>query len=318
MTRVLLSLLTVAVMAAPLLRAAEATLVILPRANDGSVFTLGKVYQGMQGGGVYRPELLRYYISGITIHHDGTSTLLQDQYLLVDVSKTDRYDLGNVDANRVDSITFHIGVDIAHNHLDPAKYPDWHPLAYQDPSMHWGWQSGYRFVTYEGMSGTSADKLSAMMQVHTVDNSLYTRVVVRTGSTRTAKGIDIPVIANYEYLLESIDISRGLINHSAEGEAITLMRNMAQRVYSGAVVSSVQDDVAATAVAPNPASDVIAVPAGVHSVRIVDINGATVAAAAMADGSPLVSVSHLASGAYGLIMHYADGRVTYETLAINR
>ncbi|MBK7304311.1 MAG: hypothetical protein IPI90_13940 [Saprospiraceae bacterium] len=27
------------------------------------------------------------------------------------------------------------------------------PLAFQDPSMHWGWTSGYRFIALEGMIG---------------------------------------------------------------------------------------------------------------------------------------------------------------------
>ena len=298
--------------------AIEVSLVLLPRATDGTVFTLGKTYSGRSGGGFYRPDMLRYYISGITVHHDGTSTFLQDHYLLVDISKTDRYSLGDLDVNRVDSITFNIGVDIAHNHLDPATYPDWHPLAYQDPSMHWGWQSGYRFVTYEGVSGTSPDKMSAMMQIHTVDNSLYTPVVVRAGSTRTEAGVDIPVLANYEYLLESIDISRGLINHSAEGEAITLMRNMAQRVYTGAVVSSVQEGGNVSALAPNPASDVIAVPDGVRRVDVVDMQGATVASAELGDGATLVSVQHLAQGIYGVVMHHSHGQTSHATLAISR
>lgn len=311
------SVLLAATIAATVASAAEVTLVLNPRTIDGNVFTLGATYKG-RSGGFYRPELLRYYISGITIHHDGTSTQLIDKYLLVDVSKTDRYVLGDVIMQRMDSLTFSIGVDIAHNHLDPAKYPDWHPLAYQDPSMHWGWQSGYRFVTYEGFSGTRADNLSAIMQVHTVDNSLYTRVRLRTGATRTEQGFDIPLLANYEYLLESIDVSRGLINHSAEGEAITLMRNMAQRVYTASVISSVNDDESASHVSPNPASDIVSVPQGVTEASIVNVAGNVVAQASFGSGSNIISVQHLASGAYGIVMHHADGRMTHATLAIAR
>ena len=317
MSRLICALVLAATVAGNIATAAEVTLVLKPRALDGSAFTLGSVYAG-RSGGFYRPELLRYYVSGITIHHDGTSTRLQDKYLLVDVSKTDRYVLGDVPMQRMDSITFHLGVDIAHNHLDPAKYPDWHPLAYQEPSMHWGWESGYRFVTYEGRSGTQADKLSATMQIHTVDNSLYTRVSLRAGATRTEQGFDIPLLANYEYLLESIDVSRGLVNHSAEGEAITLMRNMAQRVYTASVISSVNDDASASNVSPNPASDVVAVPQDVTEASIVDVAGNVVARASFGNGSNIISVQHLAQGAYGLVMHHVDGRMTHATLAIAR
>lgn len=317
MSRLLVALVLAASVAGSTASAAQVTLVLNPRAIDGTTFTLGATYQA-RGGGFYRPELLRYYIAGITLHHDGTSTQLQDKYVLVDISKTDRYDLGDVAMQRLDSITFHLGVDIAHNHLDPAKYPDWHPLAYQEPSMHWGWESGYRFVTYEGRSGTRADNLTAPMQIHTVDDALYTRVSLRAGATRTAQGIDIPLLANYEYLLESIDVSRGLVNHSAEGEAITLMRNMSQRVYSASVISSVNDAAPAPQVAPNPASDIVSVPQDVIEASIVDVAGNVVASSSFANGSNIIAVQHLAQGAYGLVMHHVDGRMTHATLAIAR
>ncbi|MBU3740876.1 MAG: hypothetical protein FGM24_01170 [Candidatus Kapabacteria bacterium] len=315
MIRSLVVLLLLAVQAAS---AVEVTLVLLPRANDGSVFALGQVYQGRSGGGFYRPELLRYYISGITVHHDGTSTRLIDHYLLVDVSKSDRYSLGDLAVQRIDSISFSIGVDIAHNHLDPASYPDGHPLGYQDPSMHWGWESGYRFVTYEAMAGTQADKLTAMMQIHSVDDALYTGLTVRAGSTRTEDGIDIPLICSYEYLLESINVSRGLVNHSAQGEAITLMQNMARRVYSGAVVSSVKEQHDLVTIAPNPASDVIVLPTDVRQATIIDIAGNAVATANLSEGASLMSVHHLPTGIYGIVMHHADARRTHATVAINR
>lgn len=298
--------------------AVDVTLVLLPRANDGSVFALGKVYPGRTGGGFYRPELLRYYISGITVHHDGTSTRLIDHYLLVDVSKSDRYSLGNISVQRIDSISFSIGVDIAHNHLDPAKYPEGHPLGYQDPSMHWGWESGYRFVTYEGFAGTQASKLSAMMQIHTVDNSLYKGTTVRVGGTSTEDGIDIPLICNYENLLESIDVSRGLINHSALGEAVTLTQNMISRVYSGAVISSVQEQRDIAQVTPNPASDVIMLPEDVRQATIIDIAGNAVASATLTEGASLMSVHHLPTGIYGIVMHHVDARRTHATVAISR
>jgi hypothetical protein len=151
-----------------------------------------------------------------------------------------------------------------------------------------------------------------------VDDALYTRVSLRAGATRTAQGVDIPLLANYEYLLESIDVSRGLVNHSAEGEAMILMRNMSQRVYTASVISSVNDAVLASHVAPNPASDVVSVPQDVTEASIVDVAGNIVASSSFANGSNIIAVQHLAQGAYGLVMHHVDGRMTHATLAIAR
>lgn len=299
--------------------ATEVTLVLDSR-HGSEPFRLQAVYPGGRAGSFYRPEILRYYISKITIHHDGAkSTPLPDMYILVDVKEVQRYPLGDLGIGTVDSITFYIGVDKARNHLDPTTYPDWHPLALQTPSMHWGWAAGYRFVTYEGMAGTSESKLTAGFQIHTLDNSLYTRVATPVSPTRTAQGIDIPVTADYKRLLDAIDVSRGLIMHGSTDEAITLMRNMGSSVFTRSTTTSVSlNDEVGQAIHPNPASDVIHVPADVVSARVVDQSGATVLDASLTPDAAMISVSNLPSGAYGALLRHRDGTTRYEPLVIIR
>ena len=58
---------------------------------------------------------------------------MTDMYLLVRPAVDSMYDLGShPDITNVESITFSVGVDQAHNHLDPASYPASHPLAPQN------------------------------------------------------------------------------------------------------------------------------------------------------------------------------------------
>ena len=300
--------------------ATDITLVIESMIGNAP-FRLGSVYPGIRSGSFYRPELLRYYISGITIHHDGSkSTPVPDVYLLVDVKNAEqRYPIANLDISSVDSLTFHIGVDRLRNHLDPTTYPDWHPLALQVPSMHWGWTSGYRFVTYEGMAGTSATKLTANFQIHTLDNALYTRVATPASSTRTATGIDILVRADYGRLLDGLDVSRGLIMHGSTDEAITLMKNIGSVVYSQSTTTSVDEqERSLPALWPNPATDIVNLTPGTISARVVDISGTTVLEAELHADAPLLSIGSLAQGTYGVVLRTIDGSMRYENLVVLR
>lgn len=293
---------------------------VLEQTVAGAPFRLGSIYPGERPGSFYRPDVLRYYISKITIHHDGTkSTHLPDLYLLVDAKELQRYPLGNLDIGSVDSISFYIGVDKARNHLDPATYPDWHPLALKVPSMHWGWAAGYRFVTYEGFAGTSADKLTAGFQIHTLDNSLYTRVATKASSTSTAFGIDIPLRADYGQLLAGLDVSIGLVMHGSTDEAVTLMQNIGSKVYSPGVTASVStDNSTASSLRPNPASDVVHLPEGITAARVVDASGREVLRSTGAIDGGLLSVSTLATGTYHVAMRLADGELRYAPLVIVR
>lgn len=312
-------ILFVLMLATTIARSTDVTLV-LDGVNGKAPFRLGSVYPGIRAGSFYRPELLRYYISKITIHHDGTKhTPLPDTYLLVDAKEVQRYSLGDLDVGSVDSITFYIGIDIDRNHLDPTTYPEWHPLALKTPSMHWGWAAGYRFVTYEGMAGTSESKLTAGFQIHTLDDALYTRVACAASSTRTAVGVDIPIRADYGRLLDAIDVSKGLIMHGSTDEAITLMRNMGSAVYSPGITTSVDDDdVRETSLAPNPATDVVQLPTDAVDVRITDMSGVSVLSASLAAGSPFLSVSTLPSGTYSVLLRLTDGSIRHESLVIVR
>ena len=293
---------------------------VLEQTVGDAPFRLGSIYPGVRTGSFYRPELLRYYISKITIHHDGSkSTHLPDLYLLVDAKELQRYPLGNHDIGTVDSISFFIGVDKARNHLDPATYPDWHPLALKVPSMHWGWAAGYRFVTYEGMAGTSANKLTAGFQIHTLDNSLYTRVASKASATRTDVGIDIPLRADYARLLDGIDVSTGVIMHGSTDEAVTLMKNIGSSVYSPGSTTSVNiNEQHSSTMWPNPASEALRLSIGAIGARVVDRSGATVLSATCNPDAPMISVSTLSSGTYGVVLQYLDGSVRHETLVIVR
>ncbi len=146
---------------------------------------------------------LEYYISEISLIHDGgTETLIEDLWILVNASSKTEVELGNYDINTVEKIVFHIGVDPAHNHLDPSTYEASHPLAPKAPSMHWGWTAGYRFVALEGHGGPALDQL---VQLHGLDDKNYFTTEVVLDKTAENGILNIQLDADYTRALEDIE-----------------------------------------------------------------------------------------------------------------
>jgi hypothetical protein len=171
---------------------------------------------------------LEYYLSEITITHDGgQETTVPDLWVLVRPNNTTVVDLGSQSITAVESVSFSVGVDPAHNHLDPSTYGQGHPLANKNPSMHWGWTAGYRFVAIEG-----EDYNETNFQVHALGDVNYFETTVETSAT-TENGVEnITVYANYSRAFDGIDITKGLINHGETDEAVDLLLNFNEFVFS--------------------------------------------------------------------------------------
>ena len=62
------------------------------------------------------------------------------------------------DYTKYNSLSFILGVDTSLNHDDPSAFPNSSPLNIVNAgSMHWGWNTGYIFISVEGKADTLAD-----------------------------------------------------------------------------------------------------------------------------------------------------------------
>ena len=199
---------------------------------------------------------LQYYVSEIVITHDGgQETPVTDLYLLIDPSTDNEFPLGSFDVNQVEKIQFSIGVDQAHNHLDPATYDSSHPLAPQNPSMHWGWASGYRFIALEGLAGNDANSLFNIYQIHTVDDANYYTLYLDVEGQTIGDEIFIHINADYTQLLKGMDVSSGVISHASTGPSRTIVTNLRDVFTAGTFTSVVAPDVSGIFNSyPNPAN----------------------------------------------------------------
>lgn len=186
----------------------------------------------------YKLKRLQYYISGVTIFHDGNQETKCDQvYLLINPDQTDYY-LGDYNINNVERIVFNIGVDSVPNHGDPTAWPAGHALAPQNPSMHWGWAAGYRFAAIEGNSDSGNGQFADLFEFHTIGDELLTKVEVNASSEDNAGKKLITLYADYNKLFTNIDLFGGKIQHGNLTPNDILMANFKDVYYTSPSVAT--------------------------------------------------------------------------------
>ncbi|MDA0973362.1 MAG: T9SS type A sorting domain-containing protein [Bacteroidetes bacterium] len=259
---------------------------------------------------------LQYYISDIAITHDGgTLTDIEDVWILVNANGTGQFELGDYAIDNVEAISFYVGVGPDVNHEDPASWPSDHALYPQNPSMHWGWASGYRFVCMEGNAGPSSP--DNLFQIHALGDNNYFQTVVEIVASADAGSITIPLVAEYANSLNGIDVSSGVINHATNGESIPLLQNFSTEVFSAGVVSSVEEDEfeGELVVSPNPSEGAarlnLNIPPGEdYSLRIIDMHGRLVEVFGLNVTNGTIELPQLSSGLYLIELQQAGAPLT--------
>ena len=268
----------------------------------------------LDAGYSIKPTRLQYYISlPLVIHDGGQMSPSSTRYFLVDASQDVNLDLGEMEVENVERIIFSIGVDEARNHLDPSNYPPGHPLAPQNPSMHWGWAAGYKFIALDGKTGSNFE---SSFEIHSIGDELYQTIDLNTGAEAVGNDLVITLRADYSKLLENIDVSEGVVSHGNLGPAATIMGNIGTLVFSPLNPLSVKDATfeGAFFIAPNPAATGIGqatfdLPSGAdYTLTICDLTGRALSQCALPEGYSSVQLNAPKAGMY-LVQLRQDGIV---------
>ncbi len=252
----------------------------------------------------FKVTRLQYYISEITIVHDGgNETIFDKMWVLVNADESTLVDFGNNNINTVEAIKLQIGVDQGHNHLDPAIYPSTHPLAPSFPSMHWGWAAGYRFVAFEGVGGPNFNQ---QFQLHGLGDNNYFTTEIMLNEVADNNEIMINLDADYARALEDINVTSGLIVHGDFGAAQKCLENFNDYVFTASPASTATIDfseVSKFEVFPNPTigNTTIALEASgnlAYSVTVTDLLGKEIRFIDHVNGSAKVDLSIRDSGLY--------------------
>ena len=181
-------------------------------------------------GNAFKLNRLEYYISGISITHDGgQETKMSDTYILVKANESNAVLIGNLEITEIEAIGFSIGVDPGVNNGDPTIWNFSHALAPKSPSMHWGWTSGYRFVALEGKSGAN---FSQDFQIHALGNKNYFKQSIPVSGEDVDGALVISLNADYTKAVSGMNMESGLIEHSEDNEAATCLRLFQTSVFT--------------------------------------------------------------------------------------
>lgn len=259
------------------------------------------------GGYTFDVTRLQYYISDIQLVHDGGQTTdIDDLWLLVNAGNDVNFELGSHNVTTIEGINFYVGVGPDVNNADPSQWSSNHPLAPQNPSMHWGWSSGYRFVAMEGGAGNNT---AFNYEVHALGNNNYNQVQIVTDAIDNSGTLEIVVYADYARALNGIDVSGGLTLHASNGQAVTFLDNFADHVFFPASALGIQDVAfnGSFDVYPNPAESNAQVSfkfedeAG-YTVKILNAQGQLISSERLASLSGLFQLPQVAAGHYSILL----------------
>lgn len=265
---------------------------------------------------------LNYYISSIKIIHDGgLVTSVDNKYILAKGNSKVLENLGSFDVTNVEGIRFSIGVEAPTNNADPSLQPTGSPLGYQNPSMHWGWSSGYRFIALEGKSGNS---LNTTFQLHGLWNANYfEQTQMAAGEPTGANDIYISLDADITQALKGINLNAGPIEHGSNGADLTALKNFQNYVFtpSANTPSSVEDveDHPNVIVYPNPTTENIFIDFShsltqVDEFKIIDIFGRIALSNLL--NSNEIDISSLAKGPYILQLYNENTIVAHKKILV--
>jgi len=273
----------------------------------------------------HRFELSRmeYYISEMVINHDdGQKTTIEDLWILVNATEPTSVDLGTYDINHIDKITFNVGVDEEHNHLDPATYPMDHPLAPKFPSMHWGWAFGYRFVALEGVAGVN---LAQPLELHGLGDENYFKTEITLDANIGNGQFDLNLVADYAGILYDMDLNGGLIVHGSHAEAAQSLENMRDHVFTlGEIITNTSSlaNIQSFDVFPNPSTDgqsfihLDTDLAKAYQIRVVDGLGRTIQSFSTLQQSSIFPIELQQAGIYYVQLQENGQIITSKKLMI--
>ena len=188
-------------------------------------------------GTAFKLDHFDYYLSNLHVIHDGGQDLdLSDTVFLVEPTNHVLY-LGFLNVQNVEQINFGIGVPASMNTsssptaVDITTWPLNHPLSFQDPSMYWGWSSGYMHMIIGGWADANgngtAENTESYFELHNLGDHNYPTVnlpIVQSNSYPDQ--IDIHVNCHVDAWVNAVNLLTCGIKHGTNGLNSLVMGNV--------------------------------------------------------------------------------------------
>ncbi|NND04743.1 MAG: hypothetical protein HKN87_00060 [Saprospiraceae bacterium] len=159
-----------------------------------------------------------YYIGGLRLQHsDGSTIDLSTQYLLAGLGNTATLS-GDVPIGDITKAEFFVGVDPVNNTQSEDSFvsrPTNDPLGIKDPSMHWNWNTGYKFVRFDGEVDTDDDGVvDTPIAYHLGSDPLLTNMNINKTLNLKSGENTITFDFQLEQFFSSVDFKNELDTHT--------------------------------------------------------------------------------------------------------
>ena len=180
-------------------------------------------------------DYLKYYLSDISITHDGGQVLdLSQTVYLMDDTHHSIY-LGAHNVTNIEQVYFLVGVPSRFNTQagalaqDISSYDASNALSFQSPSMYWGWQAGYMHMIVGGKADGNNDQIpEAYFELHNLGNHNQQAVsfanVIQTNTTTSQ--IDLNFNCQIDHWLNGINLATVGVLHDETGINSQVMQNV--------------------------------------------------------------------------------------------
>lgn len=284
---------------------------------NGSEFTINEGYL-VDGTTPIEFSRMEYYlhINQVTNSLGISMNFNENTYILVNPSQNE-YNIGSHEVSDVNKLFFHLGVSPEVNHNDPTLLEASHPLAPQNPSMHWGWAAGYRFIAIEAMVDKNEDGiLETVLNYHVVDDSYYTSLDITDAAVETETSITFFIDVNYDKMFENINTSEGGNFHGVYDENLALVNNIAtNNVFTVSENLNLTETIDLNGIFPNPFTNVIQLNLNQNSrVKLFNVLGDLIEIHDFNKGPQHIKTEQLTNGVYILSIENKNTSKTIKLL----
>jgi hypothetical protein len=142
-----------------------------------------------------------YYMGGLKITQENNDVVdFSNQYLLAGLGSGAVVNEA-VAISNIKNVKFFVGVDSITNKMSESDFtnrPTGDPLGMQNPSMHWSWSTGYRFLRVDGIADTDGDGTpETAVEYHLGNNPMLKNIdinasiLIKAGDNRLTFGFDL-------------------------------------------------------------------------------------------------------------------------------
>ncbi|MCB0687075.1 MAG: hypothetical protein KDC53_11130 [Saprospiraceae bacterium] len=158
-----------------------------------------------------------FYMGGIKFTQaNGNVIDLSNQYLLAGPKVGGRLSEPLAISN-ITRVQFFVGVDSVTNAMTENDFtlrPASDPLGMQNPSMHWSWNTGYRFLRVDGKSDTDGDGTpETPVEYHLGNNNMLKNIDITTDVTMKAGDNELYIQFDLAKFFENVDVASELVTH---------------------------------------------------------------------------------------------------------